>query len=318
MQARYLVFFFLMATMCLSGIAQRTPPNQADIARRAREAQAQQQAESDELLYEQQQMLKRKDLGKVRGVNDDAPPPPLDKETIDRVKKFRKVDPELAAKYAAFLAGAHTGITRLFIDNGCFQTGVVRVDDKCKDFIPESYSYSFRTNGYIDGHYSDLAFRGRAIVAGSFFAQGALTALGDTPIENVDLTTAGVKELAEMRIDKDLSGARKTAQHLKEGIKINGLAFASTASPVLNATYAVRVIAYKNGTFIQPPSPRSTPMERRFLSLDYDTRGDVIVVFRIVGLEDDGAVTILWKRLDLKDAPKIKFATDEPLADFHQ
>ncbi len=56
--------------------------------------------------------------------------------------------------------------------------------------------------------------------------------------------------------------------------------------------------------------------ELRFHTLSLDKRADVIIVFRIVRKAEDGTLTIVWKELDRKEAPKIKFPKGEKFADF--
>src|SRR5690242_18221117 len=88
-----------------------------------------QREQADELTYDE---LKRQG----KDVKKDAPPS-LDKATIERIKQFRAVDPELVKANSAFLKIPGTGITKFLPNNGCQSAAVVNASEKCRDFIPE-------------------------------------------------------------------------------------------------------------------------------------------------------------------------------------
>jgi hypothetical protein len=277
--------------------------------RQAEQAQQRRQVEEGEnLLYDQ---LRRGIAGPTATSG-----PPLDKETVERIKQFRKIDPEAVKEYSAFLKTHGTGVTKFSPDNGCRNDHVLSADDKCGSFVPQTYAFSFRGKTYTDDVYSDIAFKGNGMVAGSFFAQGAIIALGDKPIAGIDLENPAVKLLAEIPQDKDFDAARETAKRLKAGYSSDGLTVSTVVKRTVNTTYIARVIAYKMGTSVPAFSASSTPIEKRFLTLDLDSRGDIFFVFRIVDVKADGSVTVVWKVLDRKDVPKLRFAKGQPLSDF--
>jgi hypothetical protein len=45
--------------------------------------------------------------------------------------------------------------------------------------------------------------------------------------------------------------------------------------------------------------------------LDGDKRVDVTLAFRVIRIGEDGSVTILWKELQRKEAPKLKYVRPE-------
>jgi len=308
---RSLIAAILVGLSC-SWIEAQAPRNRVspETQREAMERQQQQrqQAQNEQLILDQ---LKRGDVGST-----DSNVPPFDKETFERVKQFRKVDPEVVKTYSAFLKIHGTGITKFFPYNGCLSAVVISASDKCRDFIPHSYAFSFRTKGYSDSYYSDIAFKDTVIVAGSFFAQGAILSLGDLPIEGIGLDNPAVKFLSEIPTDKDFETAMKTAQRLQTGYGSGGMTVSTLAKPRVNNTYVVRVIAYKMGADVPPLSASSTSIEKKFLILDHDSRGDIVAVFRIVDVRPEGTGTVIWRLLDRKDAPKRKFGKDQNLADF--
>ena len=48
-------------------------------------------------------------------------------------------------------------------------------------------------------------------------------------------------------------------------------------------------------------------IELKFLSLSMDKRSDAVVAFKVVEIDGQGGVTLVWKLLSSKDAPKLKF-----------
>ena len=85
----------------------------------------------------------------------------------------------------------------------------------------------------------------------------------------------------------------------------------------MNVTYALRVIVYKVANSFPPISEKTTNMQLRFMSLNFDKRSDGIIAFRIVRKDELGDLTIVWKRLQKNDSLKIKFSKEEQLKDFH-
>jgi len=241
--------------------------------------------------------------------------PTLDKRSRDRVKAARVIDPADQAKYAEFLRADNTGIFRLFPDFDCVTYNYIRIDGECANFVPESSSYSFRRDKYVDKFYQDIGFSSGEFTGIGFFSQTIFSALGDVPLEQVDLTHKGLKFLAELQPDIEPAAARKTASIFLNGVETSGHKYSQNLKPADNTTYAMRSIAYKLGNSLSPYSERTTTDELKFHNLSFDKRADVIVVFRVVRRDAAGDLTILWKELARKDAPKIKFAKGEPLAD---
>jgi hypothetical protein len=272
------------------------------------------EAESERRLAELEALERHKNsIGKLPANGDNTPA--LDKVMLDRIRSFRQIDPAEQAKFSGFLSGPRTGMLRFFPDRDCVTVDYVRIDGECAAYVPNSYAFSFRANSYTNDYYHDIAFKQDQIVSTSFFSQGVVVSLGDVPIDKVDTTSAGLKYLIDFQPDLDPTKARKTAAKFAEGVVSNGFKYGRSVKTAENTTYAVRVVAYKIGNSLAPYSSTTTTMEKRFLSLSYDTRADVIVLFRIIKQEAAGPVTILWKELDRKDAPKIKFAKGEPLDD---
>lgn len=242
--------------------------------------------------------------------------PTIDKDTRDRIETARRIDAADINLYSEFLRSEKAGMFKLFPDYDCVTKNVVRTDGNCKDFVMASSSFSFRTRGYIHPYYHDLGFNHGEIYNDAFFSQGIIVSVGDVPIESVTPGHAGLKFIYDFRTASDPAEAKKTAAEFSTGVESGGFTYSSRLKPAENTTYALRSVAYDLANSL-PAVSESTPRdELRFHTLSLDKRGDVIIVFRIVGKGSDGSLTIAWRELDRKEAPKIRFSKGAKFVDF--
>ena len=242
--------------------------------------------------------------------------PTIDKETGERIRLARRVDAADYSRYGEFLKADKTGMFKLFPDHDCVDKNVVRIDGDCKNFVLASSSFSFRTGGYIHPFYHDLGFNHDEIVSNAFFSQGILVSLGDVPIEEVTPSRDGMKFIFDLPLASDPGEARKMSARVKAGIQDGGFTYSSAITPAENTTYVLRSIAYNVANSLPAVTETTSMNELRFHTLSLDKRADVIIVFRIVRKGADGSLTIVWKELDRKEAPKIKFAKGDKFVDF--
>jgi len=242
--------------------------------------------------------------------------PTIDRETSERIRLARRVDAADYSRYSEFLKAEKTGIFKLFPDYDCVVKNVIRIDGDCKDFVMASSSFSFRNLGYAHPYYSDLVFNQGEIFSNAFFSQGIIVSLGDVPIEDVMPSGDGVRFIFDLPPASDPIEARKMAVKFKAGLEDNGFKYSSSVRPAENTTYALRSIAYNVANSLPAVTEMTSLNELRFHTLSLDKRGDVIIVFRIVRKGADGSLTIVWKELDRKEAPKIKFSKGEKFVDF--
>jgi len=208
----------------------------------------------------------------------------------------------LLKQFDAFLSQENTGMFKLVVDSGCAgNLSIVSAKEKCLKFTMPGAgnSYSFRTNNYRIRHLADLTFTGSSFQVTGVLTHGILVNLGDVPLESVTLQTAGVKFLAEFQPADDFERAQIIDQQLVAGIKRDGFLYSRGLSALENTTYVLRSIAY-NGKVMR--SIRGIP----YNELDFDNRKDITIAFRVVRSDFDGSLTILWKELLKKDAPKIR------------
>ncbi len=126
--------------------------------------------------------------------------------------------------------------------------------------------------------------------------------LGDLNLETITLETKGIKYISDFQPALDLIKAKELDYVLANTIEKDGFKYKNQILIKTNDVYILRSIAYQ-GRII------------RFLNgfpyneFDYDKRKDIIVAFKVVRIDDDGSVTILWKQLSSKDSPKIDIET---------
>lgn len=299
---------FIIVGIVLSGgvFAQSNTPNarnEADLVRRMQDMRA---------LESYSRRRSERDKRDTEAFD----PPVLDKKTKERIRQMRLFDSRDIERYSKFLAGPNTGIVKLFPYFECVADKVIRVDGDCKSFVPESSDFSFRTVTYTNHLYHDIGYQRSGLVTDAFFSQGMITTLGDLPIETVDQNTTGVSFLLNYVPETRAETARRSLKAFDKGLTVGGARYSRSAEPVENMTYALRVIAYKVGNSLPPITHSSTMLDVKLKSLEMDTRDDIIVVFKIVRVDADRGLTIVWKELDRREAPKIRFAKGETMTDF--
>ncbi len=205
------------------------------------------------------------------------------------------------SKYAAFLRNSKTGIMRLHDAENCDEGGrTIAADEPCPwNIIGKATLYSFRTQKYTNKLFSDIKLEEKIFKATGLNLLGFFTDLGDVPIENLSLESKGIKEMASFQPSTDLQEAKRQFNKVKKGLKIGEYVFENTIQMETEKVYAARFIAFDSrvnrriGKF-------------RVNILGEDKRRDTIVVFRVVRENEDGSVNILWKKLQEKNAPKIR------------
>ncbi len=220
-------------------------------------------------------------------------------------------------KYRTFLSQDRTGIFRMFPQTVCDETRVIRVDGECANSVPGGSRYSFRAGSKTpDIHYVD----GR-IIAKGFFAHHLLGNIGDIAIDSLVPGSKQLKPLADFVPETTYDGARSQSSDIEGELSLEGIKYSNSASLVLDSTYLLRIIAYKNGNNLHRRLSREglSPNDPvwSFSKLQSDNRLDLIVAFRIIRKDADGNLTVIWKELSRKKPPVITFAETEGMADFN-
>lgn len=233
-------------------------------------------------------------------------------DAIENIRKFyrKPTKSEMALlapnqsdleKYAQFLRGADTGLIKLIADRDCGKNPkVLDVSEECLKYsMPGAgASYSFRIKNYSVTSLSDLIYKDDQFQSFGNLTDGIFVNIGDIPLEQVSLSTNGLKFLTDFQPAAYFEEVREHFTLFKNGVEKDGFIYKNGVNAQENTTYILRSIAY---------SGKSYRMIQGVLydELLFDSRKDKIVAFRIVS-RDKESVTIIWKNLAEKKSPKVK------------
>jgi hypothetical protein len=188
-------------------------------------------------------------------------------------KAFLSPSEEDRATYADSLRQTDTGLIRLLpretYDSRNFEGMTLRGGGAY-------YSFKDRTNEYVNS--SDISLEQGQLSTGFAGANyGMLANLGNVPLESVSLEEAAAQTLAQYTPAPDEPHARIEQRRMSEGATINGVGFKNRQSLRLDSTYVLRSVNYH--------------------------ASDVLVAFRVVRIDNDDSVIILWKLLKKYPTP---------------
>lgn len=183
------------------------------------------------------------------------------------------------------------------INTNCNGGPVISVADasRCETALPifgAGSHYSFRNksnyNTY-DNIWADIRLSDGKFLAGAPTVQGVLTILPESSLKNVSTKTAGVDFLSSLKFETNPDQFRRQQDQFTNGVKNGGLLYANRAEVKLNAVYVLRTAAFR-GEFDQSA----------------DNRTELIIAFKVVEIEADGSVVIVWKQLKKSSAPRFE------------
>lgn len=210
---------------------------------------------------------------------------------------------DILTTYGEFLKQKNTGIFRLHDASGCDEENyVVSVDSACPNAYPgKATAYSFRIKKYQSKIHSDIFLDDSKLHTKGFHALGIISSLGDQSLDNLNLSSDGVKQLSELEPPKKMEDFQRYSKTIAKGVQVGNHIFSNKAQLKSGQTYLLRVIAFK-GSYVSRRNKSSAPIVWK-----NDKRDDVIVVFKAVRENEDKSWSILWKELARKDALKIDF-----------
>jgi len=181
--------------------------------------------------------------------------------------------------YAAFLRAPDTGLIRL-LPREKFDENAIR--DGKKSLVVRGggayYSFSRLTHEY--GRGSDIELYDGQLSTGFAGADyGILTNLGDVPLESITVENSSANVLAAHNVPNEEPQARVEQRLLQTGAELEGIKVKNRLPARLNSTYLVRSVNYE--------------------------QADVLVAFRVVRIDSDDSVTILWKLLKKYPTPRL-------------
>jgi hypothetical protein len=215
----------------------------------------------------------------------------------------RKLQPgaQDLARYAGFLEQPRTGIFRLMPDVGCAENvNVIRADATCLNYVPESSYYSFREKEHTIEMLSDIRLKNGYLISDGILSQGIMVSLGDVELEKLSPAAEGLEFLMNFAPHTQGTEAQKQYIEMMRGVKVGKYEYKKAHPSVENTTYALRVVAYRGNVF------RSF-RGYRFDVLDGDKRIDLTLAFRVIRKDADGSLTLLWKEIERRAAPRLEF-----------
>lgn len=225
----------------------------------------------------------------------------LNPSLTKRDREAIAINREDTKQFLALLQQARTGIVRLQSANVCNPLDkVIQAASNCPDnIVGKATSYSFRTDEYKTESFSDIMYQNNNLVAPGIYTTGIFSNLGDVDINSLGLASDGVRQLAAFVPVTTITELKSQDRKITTGMHIDNYLYKREVALKLNSTYVLRTIAYKGGRMLAEVNGRNTNL------LDFDTRKDMTIVFRVVREHPDGSVTLVWKQLDVKPAPKI-------------
>lgn len=208
----------------------------------------------------------------------------------NEAEQFIAPSDEEKAKYKDFLRLSDTEIVKIF-NPQCHQIGDVELGENCKFGIPGFGNYySFRHRQHFFPALTDVQLYKNWFVLTGFLTQGIIVSLGEIDLEKISLQSDGVKFLTDFTPAENPQEADKQAANIENGIENGKYVHNRAAKVEENTAYAMRTIAYRSN----------------IKTSSIDKREDTIVIFKVINQDEDGNVTIIWRKLLSKKAPKLK------------
>lgn len=214
------------------------------------------------------------------------PKPRVLNEKLTKEQK-KRITPsvENVTKHRRFLSLSKTGIVKILPIPKC-DFKVVDVNDlKCIEVLPilgmgSRYSFSekshtalFKAELFLSGNNLSVGFSSRLL--------GLIVDLGDLDINSVNLKTKEIQLLSGFLPTKRFSEISKQRTEFSKGFEAEGRKFMTNVPVRVNTTYAMHSINYYQvGNLIRGNY--------------YD---DITIVFRIIEIDSDDSVTLIWREL---------------------
>ena len=184
--------------------------------------------------------------------------------------------------YSEFLQQPKTGIVRLLPAEKYDSEAYKDVKKPSVTIRGGGAYYSFSENSH---DYNTLGSpeislqRGRLGIGFAGGDYGALTNLGDVPLEQITIEHPAARFLAEYSVPNQRKDALSEKRRFDQGVPLDVATYKSRVNAVVNSTYLLR-------------------------SMNWD-RSNVLVVFRVVRQDTDGSVILVWKLLKNYPMPKV-------------
>ena len=209
---------------------------------------------------------------------------------------------EVVDRYSQFLKKPRTGIVTLAAHEGCGTDGeTVSAEQSCVGFqFPGGgTAYSFRIGSYRTPRLADIKLKKNVLITDSIGQQGILVDLGERPIEDLDLKSAGFQFLVAFEPVASIEEFQKSSREFEAGVNKDGFLYRLALLAKANHSFGLRSVAYDG-------SSTRTINGVVFDEYIFDKRDDVIIVFTIAYIAQNGDVTLVWRELRREDSPELK------------
>jgi hypothetical protein len=195
-------------------------------------------------------------------------------------KKFLSPSAEDRTAYADFLKQADTGLIRL-LPREVYESETYKNNKKTISMRGGGayYSFSLRTHEYGNG--TDIGLEGGQLSSGfAGFNFGIITNIGNVPFEEIMPDHPFAHFLSTYSAPVTESEVRSEQQRFGQVVTVGETIYRRSLPVEVNATYLVR-------------------------SINYYSKENVLVVFRVVRKDTDGSVIIAWKILKKYPQPEV-------------
>lgn len=303
---RKLAILLVILSSCLSIFSQ----SDDDIRRRDRENQRKNQ------IGNEQETIDRI-LG--NGVRGRGQPPigPVDKddprlkkndsfakfsmEDREKVKALGTPSPQDINSNKDFLSQKNSGIFKLIDPSNCGNSSIVNLTaSDCFWRIPNLSYFSFRSASSDNKikysfHYevgsADIKYEGKGFFVGfEDLNIGMIGEISNVEINDLKPTDSIISKLKRFQLPKKQSEILGMKEKIQNGIDLEDVKFSNQVDLKMNQTYLLRSYSYRTNTGY------SGQMKNQI---------DVIVAFRILSLDKDRDITVIWKYLTKTDTRQV-------------
>ena len=215
------------------------------------------------------------------------------KLTKEQEKRITPSD-ENVTKYRQFLNLSKTGIVKILPNPKCDPRIVNANDLKCIQGLPivgMGSRYSFSEESHSVLFKSDISYSDNNLSVGfTPLLLGLIVDLGDLDINSVNPNTEEIQFLTRFLPAKRFSEIPKQRELFAKGFEYNGKIYNTKVLAGLNRTFAMRSVNYYRVRYY------------RWVNY-YD---DITLIFRIIDIDSEGEITLIWK--ELKKDSKLKIS----------
>lgn len=303
MRFRYLKFF-LLAFFCVTDITGQYPANpSADEQRRIEmQRRMQENRRRDEAFARLRNISEGNTNSNPNVANGTLFPNELPKIS-KRDRQAVAVADDVLNTYSEFLKQKNNGVFRLHDASNCSGSNYIfDLNSPCPNAYPEkAAAYSFRTKKYQGKFLSDIFLENSKIYIKGFQTLGIISLLGELPLEDLTLSSNGVKQLFELEPPKIKDDFQHYSKMISGSVQVGDHIFGDKIQLESNKSYLLRIIAFKIS--------EASHSKKSIISqiIESDKRDDIILVFKAVRQNEDKSWIIVWKELARKDAPTINF-----------